>query len=509
MPELQRVREKYPQYQDLDDFTLANKLAQKYPEYSDLVERIKPAIVAPKESIGQMLKRNLREAARETYKETISPFVSGSSTLAGGIPKAVAEVTGTKELIYPEQKTLVGKGLRLASEGAGFLGGGALKAGGWAAKKALSKLIAPKLVKKVLGGAITGGVAGALQTPQEGIGVLKPEQRLKQAGTWMALGAALPIAGATLSKTGELVTKSGRWIAKNVGGITDASVNTIKRLGANRVFDPMKAKADYISQDLAPKIYKKLTDFVDLADKTYKTAVNKFKGISINSQPFYQSVQRGLRQKGWIDLQGNPTTDYKSGLDPVADKLTTLYLRMRAPTEGAKLFGKVMSKEDFFTYRDALGSMLREKPSDRLVMQARNALYESAEKSGMTGIKVARDLEKRVFEIEKKIDIGKISKDLIRAKNPQWTKVVKEEYDDLLGKKEFKEVYDDLMAHFANIDFDLVSENPGAGGGLYPSRAGIIRSGVGKIAKSYYKDIQPNAQALKSSLGKRFQSLLK
>jgi len=39
--ELENFRKKYPQYNDLDDFTLAQKLSQKYPEsYSDLPMKV-------------------------------------------------------------------------------------------------------------------------------------------------------------------------------------------------------------------------------------------------------------------------------------------------------------------------------------------------------------------------------------------------------------------------------------------------------------------------------------
>lgn len=144
----------------------------------------------------------------------------------------------------------------------------------------------------------------------------------------------------------------------------------------------------------------KLNEQINKAQDSYKKAINGFKGNAINSQEFYQTIQKGLRDKGWVDLQGNPTARFQSGLDPVVDKLTNLYLDLRnAPTSaGKRITGQIMSKEDFSTYRDALGAMLREKPSDVLVMGARNALYNSAEKSGMSGIKVARDMEKTAFQ---------------------------------------------------------------------------------------------------------------
>lgn len=41
VPELDRLRQKYPQYQGIDDETLANKLASKYPQYSVLLEKVR------------------------------------------------------------------------------------------------------------------------------------------------------------------------------------------------------------------------------------------------------------------------------------------------------------------------------------------------------------------------------------------------------------------------------------------------------------------------------------
>ena len=441
------------------------------------IEEAYNQIDQPKESFGRFL-----------YRENIAPIVSGASTLAFGIPRDVARATGTEELIYPEQRTWQGKALRGTAETVGFIRGGPglfMKKAG----EAISKKAVEGLTRKTLRAGAEGLVGGISLSGT-------PEERLKTGATFGALSFATPYALRGLAKTGQIITKSGRWVAKNIGGITDASVKVIKDLGVDRVFDPLKAKADYITQNLAPRVYEKINKIIEIADKAYQNAVGNFKGDTINSQSFYQSIQKGLRDKGWIDLRGNPTTRYKSGIDPVIDKLTSIYLSMKHPAEGARLTGQIISKEDFFTYRDALSSMLREKPSDRLVMQARNALYNSAERSGMTGIKIARDLEKNVFEIENKLDVNKISKDLIRAGNPKWTTVVKDEYDKILGKSEFKDIYDDLMAHFTNIDFNLVSETPGAGGGFYPSRSGFLRSSVAGATKNYYKFIKPQLQAV-------------
>lgn len=467
----------------------------------------------PFQETGKIIGKNLLGAAKKTYQEVGAPFVHAASALAFDAPRTAAKMQAgdkigkdVEQAIFPEQETAIGKTLRFGMEAPATVFGGTGRAA-----TAAYKGLAP-LAKGVMGtGKVARGVGKTLQAAGSGaafgLATTKPtkEEYAANVAANTAFGAAAPAAISTIKLGGKVVgyvgSNIGKYISKNVGGITESTRNTINRLGAARVFEPIKASADYISQNVAPRILQKMQTFSDKANQAYKDAVINFKGNTINSQPFYQAVQRGLRQKGWIDLQGNPTIDYKSGLDPVADKLTTLYLRMKAPSEGARLTGKVISKEDFFTYRDVLGSMLREKPSDRLVMEAREALYNSAEKSGMSGIKLARDLEKKMFDIEGKIDIKKITSDLVKAKNPQYTKIIQDEYKDLVKKgvmteKEYTQIFDDLEAHFANSDFGLVSTTPGQAGGMYPSRAGIIRGAVSEGTKAYYKDLKPAMQEL-------------
>ena len=75
MPELQKFRQKYPQYNDLDDNALANMLAKKYPNaYGDLPRRIQGEIRKPR-GFGQEL------IAQARRKGAI-----GAQALAGDIP---------------------------------------------------------------------------------------------------------------------------------------------------------------------------------------------------------------------------------------------------------------------------------------------------------------------------------------------------------------------------------------------------------------------------------------
>lgn len=589
-----------------------------------------------KESIGQMLLGNLKEAAEETYREGIAPFAHGASTLALGIPKAFAKSQGTEEQLYPEQKTFAGKALRFGAETAGLLGGGAIKAATKLGTKLLPKIATEGILRKAGRMALEGGTAGLLQSPEGSLGE-GMAKRPEQAATWAALSGAMPFAGKALSKTGEVIAKSGRWVAKNIGGITDSTVSTIKRLGADKVFDPLKAKADYIVQDLTPRLYQSFQDsvknftpeiqnfaekklnipkqaidsvknkgiyavnkvrqlyndstdaiyqkiekgFTDkrlLADKAYQTAFDLAPaGKQINIRPAIEQAGSRLKRLGLISEGGSLTElgNNEISKDSVYGKLLDFYksadaisgvegLQGKALTQGQILKASKATKEtlvnkDQYTFlRDKLNALYKNKPSDIDVSKVVNQFYADGETSGIKGLQQARDLQRKAFQAEDSLynkglikegkldnfqklseaekrqlkqiedytgqsfvddldsitasrsldklsefEPNKMAQDMIKAKNPEWTKSIKAKYEDILGKEKFKNIYDDLMAHFANIDFELVSETPGTGGGIYPSRSGMIRKGVASAAKQYYnKNIPKKIQDIRKFSGR-------
>jgi len=500
-----------------DKMPITPQQARAELAHRELTRRGAPleTISQPQESIGQMLMKNLKGAAQETYQEGIAPLVHGASTLAFGIPRAVARKTGTEEMIYPEQKTLAGKALRFGSEVTGLGRGGAAKGAKLAVKgatKIFPKLAGKGLMKGITKGAIAGGTFGALQQPPE------DKSRLQQAGEYSAIGGALPVAGAGAGLVGKGISKVGRGIAKNVGGITDATVATIKRLGVKKVFDPLKEKADYITQNLVPRVYEKVNKIIQTAHDAYNKAVNSApEGKSINIRPAIEKAKNELRQLGLITKAGNMTELGKSEIarDSVYGKLLDFAqsadaisgvegLQGKALTQGQmiKAFKALretrVNKKQFIFFRDKLNALYKNKPSDIDVSGVRDAFYKSAEESGMKGLNAAKALENNVFDIEDKLDIKKIANDLIRAKNPQFTKQIEAEYKKILGDN-FKDVWDDLMAHFANKDFGLVTETPGAGGGFYPSRAGLLKGAITKGIKGYYQTVAPKIKGLKES----------
>ena len=160
--ELDRVRNKYPQYSDMDDMTLAQKLADKYPAYSDLPGKV-------------------------------SGGVSPGRTMREAVP-----IEGELKTAPPRWVGSVGTGVEMAGLlGGGLIGGGAGLLGGPAAP-ATSPL-----------GAIAGaglgraGAMGAYDKALELMGITKP-RGLRETSR---LAVERGLGGAAMEAGGPFVTK--------------------------------------------------------------------------------------------------------------------------------------------------------------------------------------------------------------------------------------------------------------------------------------------------------------
>jgi len=467
---------------------------------------------------GSWVKGGLLQTAEDIYREGISPIMSGGSTFAAGIPKMIAKAQGKEagEITFPEQTSIPGKLLRGISEITGFTAGTPSRVTTFVGKT-IPKIL-PKVLPKFAGRILTGAGAGAAGMATAG-DTLKNRKEMAKWGA--ILGGAIPIVEAGGNFAKGVVTKSGRWLSKNIGGITDATVNTIKRLGANRVFDPLKAKADYISQNIAPKIYDKFVEFENRANSAYRQAIKSApEGKQINIKPAIQETGKRLKSLGLITETGNLTElgqseiardsvygkllDFYKSADAISGvkKLQNVPLTQSQIIKASKAMNETLVNKEQFTFlRDKLNSLYKNKPSDIDVSKVVNEFYQAGENSGMKGLQQARKLQRTLFDIEDRIDVNKITRDLVKAKNPQWSKVIQKDYQSLvdkgvLNKQDYQNFFDDLMAHFANIDFELVSETPGVGGGFYPSRAGFLRKGIAGTAKQYYKNVAPQTEKL-------------
>jgi len=97
IPEIQKFRQKYPDYGDMDDSTLATKLAQKYPDaYADLPKRV--AASTSKPSIIQRAKGWVKDAAEGMMAESDMAAEASKVTLSSvgrGVMKGYAKTADT------------------------------------------------------------------------------------------------------------------------------------------------------------------------------------------------------------------------------------------------------------------------------------------------------------------------------------------------------------------------------------------------------------------------------
>ena len=153
IPELQKLREKYPQYNDIDDATLANKIATKYPQYSDLVDKVgQVEQPTPQPSVMQQLGRAFKNTGENIINpiyelgargaqvaqqfDPITNMLKATGVMkdeVGGAQTYKNPITGQVIAPYTNQTPLnepIGLGLQGAASFAAPTLGGALAAGG-------------------------------------------------------------------------------------------------------------------------------------------------------------------------------------------------------------------------------------------------------------------------------------------------------------------------------------------------------------------------------------------
>lgn len=498
------------------------------------------------------------------YSEVGAPFVHALSLIAGDVPKAIGSRDISPEgqeayrTLYPEQQTGLGKALRVATNipafvlgipgKAGLGAGRILTAGAGQATKYI-----PKFAGKSLAGrtALRAGEFGASQAaiaPKEG------EDYANQVGTAALTGAGTPAAGLLAKSIGKGAVGTGTFIAKTFGGVTDFSRETIKRLGSERVFDPLKQSAGYIGEVVVPKvknmisqkiadgrdritlrnigfndeqinwlgqlspIYKsKLSEILNGENVNIKQGIESIKGdahkrfsalmsrinpnTAIDVKTFYNNLKNTLDKQGWIDNFGQESIKY--GKNPVRDQLLSIYnnLTRAVKTETGGYRKYVLNIPEYENVRNALTTAVSGNlQNDRLLFKLGGKLRESAANTikGLSGInKIYSDAE-RLSEIEGKGLFSKIlNPEKMEAEIAKLRNIDKPNQIARIKSVIGKNLADDVDAHFAVIDLGLVTQRPGVSGGMFPGPSGVKKALLSGVTQKYYKDIYPKTQAMK------------
>ena len=120
LAELDRFRQKYPQYNDIDDATLANKLAQKYPQYSDLRDKVGQQPSQPNSSIATQGASYLTEHPFKSAFEPAAKTLTGTSLLEKSQGSSVFNKPPTNPLQFAGEFGL-GLGRDIGAMGADIL----------------------------------------------------------------------------------------------------------------------------------------------------------------------------------------------------------------------------------------------------------------------------------------------------------------------------------------------------------------------------------------------------
>lgn len=193
--EIQNFRKKYPEYNDLDDLTLANKLAAKYPEYSDLPAKVKNDI--PTSTRSSMQNATISPEMQE-YIDSLSPtqkfFIGvgkGMTDIYTGVKQLGAELGEHIGIISPDTTKNIRETVKANRELYAPLSkqSTAAKIGEFVGQTAPTLVIpggvTGGVVKRAVTSGISGGVVGALQP------TTKEDSRLTNILTGATSGAAV------------------------------------------------------------------------------------------------------------------------------------------------------------------------------------------------------------------------------------------------------------------------------------------------------------------------------
>lgn len=235
-----KIKEKYPQYAEVDDKLLAEKMIEKYPQYKETVtfeeETPKKAKSTDKVDIKDFFRDEL--AKRKEWEEN-HPIISNiQKDFQPGYRARQREMElrskyGYKAPLKEELKAALGEmgdNLIPAVNTAVAIGTGGMGAG--------TKGLLPQIGKGALQGSIQGGVLGLTHDlGDNGVNVGNIGETLKGATIGSLIGGLLPAGGAV---GGAVFNKGGELLKRGVGKLAQISPETVEQ-----VIKPMSKALDY------------------------------------------------------------------------------------------------------------------------------------------------------------------------------------------------------------------------------------------------------------------------
>jgi len=259
--ELDNLRSKYPQYKDIDDITLANKIAAKYPQYKDLPNKVQQDIgtIVETSFMKDIVVRTKRLSAG-----TVKSLIGDIPFVRKGLPEKVKEY----EPYYGYEKaadfaTKLGRDIFLM-KGAGKLG----------------------LGRQALRGAGIGMVTAGTEEPEEilktsGIGAIALPTIIK------ATNVVTPI----ISKIAQKGLKTSRQVWQDLirAGfmVEKTTVERVQDKGINKVFSK---SLGYRDKDAFLKLGNKIFDSAMKLRRDSGKVLNRWKQQIFNNPKIKTSI---------------------------------------------------------------------------------------------------------------------------------------------------------------------------------------------------------------------------
>lgn len=277
-----KIKEKYPQYKDVDDLTLAKKVVEKYPQYKEKVE--------------------FEEVKTEPKRETKKNLDLTPSGLAKGAASNISALL--RMPIYGEDfktaKDNANLNIQRAEQKHPVLLGGAEFVNDLAGYSMLPYTRGGSVVNFIKNAAIQGGVPGAVEGLKHGGDVGSAAGGAGTGATIAGILQSLPYAGKLLSKPVQYVGK------KAVEALTDLKPETFAQVikPNSKALDLTEGQAQNLLMNTTERVrnnYKSLlndrgNEVGDLLNKLPEDKTFKAKEIVEGYDPIYNSYSLSKNQ---------------------------------------------------------------------------------------------------------------------------------------------------------------------------------------------------------------------
>lgn len=295
-----KIKQKYPEYKDVDDVELAQKIVTKYPQYQSQVAF---------QQIAQPQEKTFMEKAGGVTDALFGGGKIGEAIgtgLAKGTFGQTAQRIATGRDLSPEEEALVGvgpTGKQLAGDvlrvGANFIPVGKLTGlvGGGLAKAGLSQG-ASQLIGATTAGAVTGAAAD--------IGTSMAQGGEAKLGAGTAIGAGIPVVGKLIGGATKLAGKlTGKVGSEVLGMTTGTSSETLeqaflaaKKGGAelDTLTSAMRGKTT--PEQLVNNIRDSVATVNTQRQGLFRETLSKFGDTPLNTTPAKQTFIDKLEEAG-------------------------------------------------------------------------------------------------------------------------------------------------------------------------------------------------------------------